>query len=159
MPLSLNGHDVNVGREMKLMLILHNFRGVVPLPVRAEMRGISRQRNYFRLSVLACLGPLLWVAPPVHSRELQISSEEYEMRIQQVADTVIVPRLVEGLSSEERTRLGPFRVEVVAPKDPLLLELRADITDGDTLVVSVGAMFIHDLLVDAQCSMGSQGAA
>ena len=71
------------------------------------------------------------------------------MRIQQVADTVIVPRLVEGLSAEERMRLGAFRVEVVASKDPLLLELRADTPQGDTLVVSVGAMFIHDLLVDA----------
>ena len=86
-PLSLNRHDINVGREMKLMLILDNFCGVVPLAVRTEMRGVSRQRKYFRLSVLGCFGPLLWVAPPA-PRELQIASEEYQMRIQQVADTV-----------------------------------------------------------------------
>lgn len=140
---------MNVGRTMKLMLILDNFWGAVPVPMRTEIRCISRQRCYFRLGVLACLGPLLWGAPPAHARELQNLSEEYEMRIQQVADHVIVPRLVEALSSKERTRLGSFRVEVLASKDSLLLELRADTTQGNTLVVSVGTMFIHDLLVDA----------
>lgn len=96
----------------------------------------------------------LFIWAPSYSAEgsldlAELDAREYRMRIQQAADIVVVPRLVQALSDEEQRRLGMFRVDVTGSKDSLGLSLEAQQGSSTRLVVSVGHMFVHDLLVDA----------
>lgn len=94
------------------------------------------------------MGVPCWAQAPMTPTQ-QDFAREYQMRIQQVADLLVVPRLLQALSSEERRKLGEFRVDVAQSRDSLRIELEPKAANTNRLVISVGNMFVHDLLVEA----------
>lgn len=81
-------------------------------------------------------------APPEFARE-------YREVIQKTFDSIIVPQLMQVLSSEERETLGTPIVEVVPSMDPLKIKLEPKQANSSRLVVSVGYLIIQDVLIDA----------
>lgn len=74
---------------------------------------------------------------------------EYSGVIQQALDSIVVPRLTQVLSSEERDTLGTLIVQVVPAMDPLKIKLEPKWANSSRLVVSVGYLIIQDVLIDA----------
>lgn len=81
--------------------------------------------------------------------EAEREARDYRARVQQAADVVIVPKLLQALSKEELKRLGIFRVDVAASRDSLGLRLDSLAGEETRLVVSIGHMFVHDILIEA----------
>lgn len=117
-----------------------------------DLDGLGSFRRRANL-VLGALFSALLAAPCTAQAPATPAAEdfakEYETRIQQVADVVVVPRLMRALSSAERMTLGDFRVKIVRSKDSLRIGLEPKVTQANRLEISVGNMFVHDLLVDA----------
>lgn len=124
--------------------MVHSGAGVVVACPTHERRAVLPV-----ITLLAIwMGVPCWAQAPVTPAR-EDPAREYQMRIQQVADLIVVPRLTQALSSEERTKLGAFRVEVIQSRDSLRIELHPKLANTSRLVVSVGNMFVHDLLVEA----------
>lgn len=113
---------------------------------------MSRSTRLYRIVVAATLallartGPTQEVsggqAPPQFARE-------YRGVIQKTFDSIVVPQLMQVLSSEEREQLGELFVEVVPSMDPLKIKLEPKQAKASRLVVSVGYLIIQDVLIDA----------
>ena len=114
---------------------------------------MSTSGRLYRIVAAAALVLLVRVG---HSQEVSRGqappsefAREYRGVIQKAFDSMVMPPLMQVLSSEEREKIGALVIEVIPSMDPLEIKLEPKQANSSRLVVSVGYLIIQDVLIDA----------